>query len=777
MTLTTAQTASGLKTFSTLPQSSVTPTNANDLVNKTYADSLVPTPVNAVTIDGTQTLLTGIKTFTNLPECSAVPTSGSQLVNKTYVDGLTPATPTLSQVLVAGNTATNSIALNNTGIGTNVISLLPNASASNPTITLTDGTTTNTIDKNGYTTRNSVQNSTHYLNFSDGSGTGTGAIQKTAGIKCNPSTNSITSTSLVADTAVTGANATLTQSNLTINTTGLSNASVLTLNQSGVGNGFLYTEKYNQKTASVGTSIQESFYAKNGAGTKTEQAKVRIDTPTGSVSQYIISVNQSGVLTNHLTCNGSSSSVDIGATNGLNMSTHAITGVTTITDSQALPFLPQGSITANSNVSTPITAYNNNHQLLLRASPIPFIDTFVIQSQNIGNCSILCSETSGGQQWLGTNCGEVYVYDAGNNNWKLITQLNGEIRSLYYDNGSDRLYIGGSFTQCIVPSSASQDLNYACYIPSASTTFYQVIPDFLLWSGATLAGFNDAVNAITSDNTTTIWFAGAFTADADGLILCVRFAVYNCSSFPGQLVPLNNFSGNGFDGAVNNLDWFGSTMCATGDFVNITTAGGPTPSTTTSPYCVTFNISSGYSVASVAVFDGGLGTLAYQIPGYDLITNNGSVFFVGAGQNSYAGADFFFQLTTNCIPSLYGTNIPSQLTNFGYWGGTIFTVTSGGYYQNGNLVSTIPFQSYIFNFNNAGVPYFNYQGVGTQWAFTGNTNNSFALQAGRTITANNGVIYTGGVICSPAYTGSNFLLNWDGSTYITISTNGPWGYF
>jgi hypothetical protein len=57
----------------------------------------------------------------------------------------------LSAVLTAGNSATNSIALNNTGVGTNVISLLPNASASNPQITLTDGTTTNTIDKSIYT--------------------------------------------------------------------------------------------------------------------------------------------------------------------------------------------------------------------------------------------------------------------------------------------------------------------------------------------------------------------------------------------------------------------------------------------------------------------------------------------------------------------------------------------------------------------------------------------------------------------------------------------------
>jgi len=66
-------------------------------------------------------------------------------------------------------------------------------------IVITDGTTTNTINKNGYTTKNSVQNATHYLNFSDSSSTGVGAIQKTAGISCNPNTNIITATTFVGD--------------------------------------------------------------------------------------------------------------------------------------------------------------------------------------------------------------------------------------------------------------------------------------------------------------------------------------------------------------------------------------------------------------------------------------------------------------------------------------------------------------------------------------------------------------------------------------------------
>jgi hypothetical protein len=102
-TLTANQTFTGINTFTQLPESVVVPTTANQLVNKTYADSLIPTPVNAVTIAGNQTLTTGVKTFTNLPESVAVPTTNAQLVNKLYVDGLTPATPTITQVLTAGN--------------------------------------------------------------------------------------------------------------------------------------------------------------------------------------------------------------------------------------------------------------------------------------------------------------------------------------------------------------------------------------------------------------------------------------------------------------------------------------------------------------------------------------------------------------------------------------------------------------------------------------------------------------------------------------------------
>lgn len=65
-------------------------------------------------------------------------------------------------------------------------------------LTLTDGIVTNTLDKNNWSGNinsvNTVANLTHYLGFFDSSGTGNGKPQKTAGLTCNPATNTITAT-------------------------------------------------------------------------------------------------------------------------------------------------------------------------------------------------------------------------------------------------------------------------------------------------------------------------------------------------------------------------------------------------------------------------------------------------------------------------------------------------------------------------------------------------------------------------------------------------------
>ena len=80
------------------------------------------------------------------------------------------------------------------------VELPPNATTLqiNDTILLTDGITSNSINNTQWTgniqTVNTNANTTHYLNFSDSSSTGYSKPQKTAGISCNPSLNSITAT-------------------------------------------------------------------------------------------------------------------------------------------------------------------------------------------------------------------------------------------------------------------------------------------------------------------------------------------------------------------------------------------------------------------------------------------------------------------------------------------------------------------------------------------------------------------------------------------------------
>jgi phosphoserine aminotransferase len=73
------QTIGGIKTFTSLPQSSAVPSLGDELVNKTFTDATYVDFVNNQTIGG-------IKTFTSLPQSSAVPSLGDELVNKTFTD-------------------------------------------------------------------------------------------------------------------------------------------------------------------------------------------------------------------------------------------------------------------------------------------------------------------------------------------------------------------------------------------------------------------------------------------------------------------------------------------------------------------------------------------------------------------------------------------------------------------------------------------------------------------------------------------------------------------
>ena len=99
-----------------------------------------------------------------------------------------------------------SITIDTSNIG-DTASIILNGAGGYAILGLSDGVNSNSITALGYTTKNSVQNATQYLNFTSSSSTGVGAIQKTAGISCNPSTNSITATTFNG-TATNATNAT-----------------------------------------------------------------------------------------------------------------------------------------------------------------------------------------------------------------------------------------------------------------------------------------------------------------------------------------------------------------------------------------------------------------------------------------------------------------------------------------------------------------------------------------------------------------------------------------
>jgi hypothetical protein len=194
------------------------------------ADNIIVNATDSIGLNGSQSVALSCATgnINLIPFNNGTTELGAVYINKASADvgdgilnvgtinytTLNPPIPAydLSAVLTAGNIATNSITLNN-GVINQIKLLFPSASAFNPQITLTDGTTTNTIDKNGYTTRNTIANATYYLNFSDNFSTGTASIEKTAGLNCNPSTSTITAIGGFAGTATNAAAVSLTSDN------------------------------------------------------------------------------------------------------------------------------------------------------------------------------------------------------------------------------------------------------------------------------------------------------------------------------------------------------------------------------------------------------------------------------------------------------------------------------------------------------------------------------------------------------------------------------------
>ena len=105
-----------------------------------------------------------------------------------------------AQLLMSSTATSNSVSISNSSITLTTADIqFPGVGVSVGNLEFLD--TANVLDQDKWTgniqTVNTVANLTHYLNFSDSSSTGYGYPQKTAGISCNPSTNTITATTFI----------------------------------------------------------------------------------------------------------------------------------------------------------------------------------------------------------------------------------------------------------------------------------------------------------------------------------------------------------------------------------------------------------------------------------------------------------------------------------------------------------------------------------------------------------------------------------------------------
>jgi len=471
--------------------------------------------------------------------------------------------------------------------------------------------------------------------------------------------------------------------------------------------------------------------------------------------------NLAGVLTTGNSAGGTS----------INMNGQSINNINTLNSNQAgLEWIPQANVQSVSSTPINIPVYGGNHQLLLRASAVPVIDTLALQTQFIGVGTVNCSAVGNGYQWLGTSNGEIYCYDNTTNNWTLVAQFNGQINALFYAAGYDRLYIGGIFTACNTPSTPLT-YNSVAYIPAPTTS--QIFPDNLVWSGSVSGGFNSSCNAITGDGADNVYFGGAFTTNADGTTTLNYFGCYDQAS--NVLSPIDGNPSNGFNASPYSLDYLSGSICATGQFTVITASGIPY----LSPYCVVFAIS-GNAVSSVSQLDNGTTSLTVAISfAFDLIDNDGTDFIVAIGEiyssNSYT-LNYLMKVSLAGSPSPVGSNaITSYLTSFFRkvtTGLTHALTNTGEYYIDGALATAGMSGYFTFNYIGSDTVYFNLQGIGSQWAFVGSSANTFLFGGGRQLQWYNGAFFSTGYIAQSPTNGSTLLLSWNGTYYNQICSLG-----
>lgn len=355
------------------------PSSPNELV---VVDTIIvadtyPAPHNTTTINPTQIVVDDLASNSNTISNSqiSITAGGTNEVVLRPVDlNFNDSTGAIASYRLDGATVSN--------VGGYVSFLYPSELRFTATIStnqsflranaliFTDGITTNTLDKNNWSGNinsvNTVANLTHYLGFFDSSGTGNGKPQKTIGLTCNPSTNTITAT-------IFNGNATSSSTAVGVNITSDNTAGSYFLpfskTSTATGNSLFIDNTTTPLTYDPSTS---TVNATNFSGTSTNSNNVLLTSDNTSGTYYIpFSKNTAGInalfiddVTGPLTYNPSTSNLTSSLFSGnsiwgTNQNTSTFTG-TTLTVSGAL----SGTSISVRNSSVIITGGSNTISVL-----------------------------------------------------------------------------------------------------------------------------------------------------------------------------------------------------------------------------------------------------------------------------------------------------------------------------------------------------------------------------------------------------------------------------
>jgi len=434
-----------------------------------------------------------------------------------------------------------------------------------------------------------------------------------------------------------------------------------------------------------------------------------------------------------------------------------------------LTYMPSFNLPAVSNQSIQIPPFNANpHQIILQSSPIPLIDTLVPTGYTLAGEIVNSYVFTGSYMVLGCESGNVYYFDG--SNWSLVATFNGSIRCVYWSANQSKLYVGGKFDTSTYPAYVG-GLNNVCWTQYPNT-FVSIGVD--TWNNYSGNGFNGAVNAITSDGN-YVYFGGEFDNIFNGGLYCPHFACYDLATTQ-FIYDLGGYGGGGgFDNYVYSMNILNSVLVVVGQFANVNSNIG----SANVNYCIgmlMFNGGNGHLVNQYNYLGNGASTLSYPITTYDAVKTDNSTYFYISSNDIFNGLNYLFQAPYYSIPSnsVIGANAyDTQQTSFNLNSGFQSVGGNSKYFLNGSEIATFPFGVYTYwNYSYSRQEFLD-TGSGTIYYFGGSNTNTFTLQSGRTLIST-GTTYSGGWKITPSGNGygCSGVLLWNGNWYIPLSVYG-----